>query len=86
MNLNIKNGKRNLQSLYDELMAKYRQNLINEMKEVSNTFIDEMRTTKEKTYSFKQTVDKSNNRDKLLMFITNLHMQDSKETAGLSRI
>ena len=42
MNLNIKNGKRNLQSIYDELMTKYRQNLINEMKEVSNTFIDEM--------------------------------------------
>ena len=51
------------------------------MKSMSKEFIIELRTTKEKAYSFNNTIDKVKSKDKLLQFITNIHMQDSKETA-----
>ena len=37
-------------------------------------------------YSNSTLVEKAKNKTNLLTFITNLHMQDSKETSGLNRI
>ena len=53
---------------------------------MSNEFVIEMRVEKYKGRGFINTIEKIKNKTKLLTFITNLHMQDSKETAGLSRI
>ena len=53
---------------------------------MSEEFIIEMRVEKYKGRGFINTVNKINDKTKLLMFMTNLHMQDSKETSGLSRI
>lgn len=86
MQLSIKKGKRNLQTIYDSIVEAYSRKSLDEMKRMSKEFIIEMRTDKIKTYRFNETVDKIKSKDKLLIFITNLHMQDSKETAGLSRI
>lgn len=86
MDLTIKKGKRNLQTIYDSIVEGYSRESLDEMKRMSKEFIIEMRTDKIKTYRFNETVDKIKSKDKLLIFITNLHMQDSKETAGLSRI
>ena len=56
------------------------------MKCMSREFIVEMRVEKYKGRGFINTIDNMKNKLSLLNFITNLHMQDSKETAGLSRI
>ena len=53
---------------------------------MSEEFIVEMRVEKYKGKGFINTVNKMKNKINLLSFITNLHMQDSKETSGLSKI
>ena len=86
MNLSIKKGKRNLQEIYSTITDAYSNGTLDEMKRMSQEFIIEMRVEKYKGRGFSNTVDKINSKLKLLTFITNLHMQDSKETSGLSRI
>ena len=86
MKLTIKKNKRNLQEIYDSIIEGYSRNSLDEMKRMSKEFIIEMRVDKIKTYRFNETVDKIKTKVKLLYFMTNLHMQDSKETAGLSKI
>ena len=86
MELSIKKGKRNLQEIYSTITDAYSNGTLDEMKRMSKEFIIEMRVEKYKGKGFTNTVDKINNKTKLLTFITNLHMQDSKETAGLSKI
>lgn len=86
MQLSIKTGKRNLQEIYSTITNAYSSGTLDEMKRMSEEFVIEMRVEKYKGRGFINTVNKINNKTKLLTFITNLHMQDSKETAGLSRI
>jgi len=86
MTLTIKKGRRNLQEIYDTINHAYSSGSLNEMKKMSEEFIIEMRVEKYKGRGFINTVNKINDKTKLLMFMTNLHMQDSKETSGLSRI
>lgn len=86
MQLSIKKGKRNLQEIYSTITNAYSNGTLDEMKRMSEEFVIEMRVEKYKGRGFINTVNKINNKTKLLEFITNLHMQDSKETAGLSRI
>ena len=86
MKLTIKKGRRNLQEKDDTINHAYSSGSLNEMKRMSEEFIIEMRVEKYKGRGFINTVNKINDKTKLLMFMTNLHMQDSKETSGLSRI
>ena len=86
MKLSIKKGKRNLQEIYSTITNAYTTGTLNEMKRMSNEFVIEMRVEKYKGRGFINTIKKIKDKTKLLTFITNLHMQDSKETAGLSRI
>jgi len=86
MKLSIKKGKRNLQEIYSTITNAYTTGTLDEMKRMSNEFVIEMRVEKYKGRGFINTIEKIKNKTKLLTFITNLHMQDSKETAGLSRI
>tara|TARA_Y100000356_G_scaffold59875_1_gene48573 strand:- start:84 stop:335 length:252 start_codon:yes stop_codon:yes gene_type:complete len=81
MDLTPKKNRRNLQPIYDSILEAYYSNAFDVMKSMSKEFIIELRTTKEKTYSFNNTINKVKSKDKLLQFITNIHMQDSKETA-----
>ena len=85
MELDLKTNKRNLQPIYDLIVSSFSKNKLDEMKTFSFEFIEEMRTTKTLSYRFNEQVKKIKNKDKLLMFITNLHMQDSSQTAGLSK-
>tara|TARA_R110002153_G_scaffold174212_1_gene327390 strand:+ start:204 stop:470 length:267 start_codon:yes stop_codon:yes gene_type:complete len=86
MILSVKKGKRNLQEIYSTITEAYSKSTLEEMKVMSEEFVIEMRVEKYKGRGFINTVNKINNKTKLLTFITNLHMQDSKETAGLSKI
>ena len=86
MELTLKKGKRNLQPIYDSIVEGYSRVNLDEMKRMSKEFIIEMRVEKYKGKGFINTIDNMKNKLSLLNFITNLHMQDSKETAGLSRI
>ena len=86
MQLSIKKGKKNLQEIYSTITNAYSSGTLDEMKRMSEEFVIEMRVEKYKGRGFINTVNKINNKTKLLTFITNLHMQDSKEPAGLSRI
>jgi hypothetical protein len=87
MNLTLKEGRRNLQPIYDDIVKAYSNGNLDDMKIHSKEFIKELRGTKaDKSKEFIQTVDSIKHRDKLIMFMTNLHMQDSKETSGLSKI
>ena len=86
MQLSIKKGKRNLQEIYSTITNAYSSGTLDEMKHMSEEFVIEMRIEKYKGKGFINTIQKINNKMKLLTFITNLHMQDSKETAGLSKI
>tara|TARA_R110000782_G_scaffold130214_1_gene221893 strand:- start:352 stop:618 length:267 start_codon:yes stop_codon:yes gene_type:complete len=86
MILSVKKGKRNLQEIYSTITEAYSKSTLEEMKVMSEEFVIEMRVEKYKGRGFINTVNKINNKIKLLEFITNLHMQDSKETAGLSKI
>ena len=86
MQLSIKKGKRNLQEIYSTITNAYSSGTLDEMKRMSEEFVIEMRIEKYKGKGFINTIQKINNKMKLLTFITNLHMQDAKETAGLSRI
>tara|TARA_R110000744_G_scaffold117032_1_gene218794 strand:+ start:506 stop:766 length:261 start_codon:yes stop_codon:yes gene_type:complete len=86
MQLSIKKGKRNLQEIYSTITNAYSNSTLDEMKRMSEEFVIEMRVEKYKGKGFINTIQKINNKMKLLTFITNLHMQDAKETAGLSRI
>jgi hypothetical protein len=86
MILSVKKGKRNLQEIYSTITEAYLKSTLEEMKVMSEEFVIEMRVEKYRGRGFINTVNKINNKIKLLEFITNLHMQDSKETAGLSKI
>ena len=86
MILTIKKGRRNLQEIYDTINHAYNSGSIDEMKRMSEEFIIEMRVEKYKGRGFINTVNAIKDKTKLLMFMTNLHMQDSKETSGLSKI
>jgi hypothetical protein len=86
MELSIKKGKRNLQEIYSTITDAYSNGSLDEMKKMSEEFIVEMRVEKYKGKGFINTVNKMKNKINLLSFITNLHMQDSKETSGLSKI
>ena len=86
MELTLKKGKRNLQPIYDSIVEGYSRVNLDEMKRMSREFIIEIRFNKIKAYRFNESVDKIKSKDKLLIFITNLHMQDMKETSGLSKI
>ena len=86
MNLSIKKGKRNLQEIYSTIADAYSNGTLDEMKRMSQEFIIEMRVEKYKGRGFSNKVSKIGNKLSLLNFITNLHMQDSKETSGLSKI
>lgn len=83
MELTLKKDKRNLQPLYDDILKSYSNGSIEDMKVIAREFLNELRTTKVNLYNFTQTINKTFNKDKLLMFITNLHMQDSQETASI---
>jgi len=86
MQLSIKKGKRNLQEIYSTITNAYSSGTLDEMKRMSEEFVIEMRIEKYKGKGFINTIQKINNKMKLLTFITNLHMQDAKETSGLSKI
>ena len=86
MTLTIKKGRRNLQEIYDTINHAYNSGSIDEMKRMSEEFIIEMRVEKYNGRGFINTVNAIKDKTKLLMFMTNLHMQDSKETSGLSKI
>ena len=86
MQLSIKKGKRNLQEIYSTITNAYSNSTLDEMKRMSEEFVIEMRVEKYKGKGFINTIQKINNKMKLLTFITNLHMQDAKETSGLSKI
>jgi hypothetical protein len=86
MQLSIKKGKRNLQEIYSAITNAYSNSTLDEMKLMSGEFVIEMRVEKYKGKGFINTIQKINNKMKLLTFITNLHMQDAKETSGLSKI
>jgi len=86
MSLTIKKGKRNLQEIYSTITDAYSNGTLDEMKRMSEEFVVEMRVEKYKGRGFINTIQKINNKTKLLTLMTNLHMQDSKETAGLSKI
>ncbi len=86
MELSIKKGKRNLQEIYSTITEAYISGSLDEMKRMSKEFVVEMRVEKYKGRGFINTIDKTQNKAKLLFFMTNLHMQDSKETSGLSKI
>lgn len=86
MILDIKTNKRNLQPIYDLIIEAFNRKKLEEMRDLSFEFIEEMRTTKVLTYRFNEVVKKSKIPQNLLMFITNLHMQDSSQTSGLSKI
>jgi len=86
MQLSIKKGKRNLQEIYSTITNAYSSGTLDEMKRMSEEFVIEMRVEKYKGKGFINTIQKINNKMKLLTFITNLHMQDAKETSGLSKI
>ena len=86
MELSIKKGKRNLQEIYSTITEAYISGSLDEMKRMSKEFVVEMRVEKYKGRGFINTIDKIQNKAKLLFFMTNLHMQDSKETSGLSKI
>lgn len=86
MTLTIKKGKRNLQEIYSTITDAYYNGTLDEMKRMSEEFVVEMRVEKYKGRGFINNIQKINNKTKLLTLMTNLHMQDSKETAGLSRI
>ncbi len=86
MILSVKKGKRNLQEIYSTITEAYSKGTLDEMKRMSEEFVIEMRIEKYKGKGFINTINKINNKTKLLTFITNLHMQDSKETAGLSKL
>jgi hypothetical protein len=82
MNLTTIKGRRNLQEIYDLVVEAYRKNEFSQMKELAFEFVNETRISKEKTYYFNKTINNVKTKDNLLMFITNLHMQDSKETVS----
>lgn len=82
MNLTGKAGRRNLQPIYASIVEAYNNNNLNEMKAMAREFVIEMRVDKIKAYKFNQSIDNIKVKDKLLLFVTNLHMQDSKETAS----
>ena len=82
MNLTTIKGRRNLQEIYDLVVEAYRKNEFSQMKELAFEFVKETRISKEKTYYFNKTINNVKTKDNLLMFITNLHMQDSKETVS----
>jgi len=81
MKLTTIKGRRNLQEIYDLVVEAYRKNEFSQMKELAFEFVDNMRASKEKTYYFNKAINNTRIKDNLLMFVTNLHMQDSKETA-----
>lgn len=81
MELTIKKGRRNLQEIYDLVVEAYTKNEFAQMKDLAFEFVQETRASKEKVYYFNKAINNIKIKDKLLMFITNLHMQDSKETA-----
>jgi hypothetical protein len=82
MNLTTIKGRRNLQEIYDLVVEAYRKNEFSQMKELAFEFVNETRISKEKTYYFNKTINNVKTKDNLLMFVTNLHMQDSKETVS----
>jgi hypothetical protein len=82
MNLTGKAGRRNLQPIYASIVEAYNNNNLSEMKTMAREFVIEMRVDKIKAYKFNQSIDNIKIKDKLLQFVTNLHMQDSKETAS----
>lgn len=86
MTLTIKKGKRNLQEIYSTITDAYYNGTLDEMKRMSEEFVVEMRVEKYKGRGFINNIQKIMNKHKLLNLMTNLHMQDSKETSGLSRI
>ena len=81
MNLTKKAGRRNLQPIYESIIEAYNRSSLDEMKLMAQEFVVEMRVDKVKAYKFNQTINNIKLKDRLLMFVTNLHMQDSKETA-----
>jgi hypothetical protein len=82
MNLTQKAGRRNLQPIYDSIVEAYNRGSLDEMKRMAYEFVVELRTDKVKAYKFNESINNIKMKDKLLMFVTNLHMQDSKETAS----
>ena len=82
MQLSIKKGKRNLQSIVDLINEAYNNNNFQEMKLLTSELIIELRTNKIKTYNFNKTLKAIKSKDKLIAFVYRIHMQDSKETAG----
>ena len=86
MTLTIKKGKRNLQEIYSTITDAYYNGTLDEMKRMSEEFVVEMRVEKYKGRGFINNIQKIINKTKLLNLMTNLHMPDSKETSGLSKI
>ena len=86
MKLTTKKGRRNLQEIYDIINDTYRSGSLEEMRNISKEFVTEMRVEKYKGRGFINTIDKIKDKVKLLTLMTNLHMQDSRETSGLSKI
>lgn len=83
MDLTIKRDKRNLQPIYELICELYRKGSLEDMKAQCREFVIEVRTDKYKTYDFNQKIDRIMDKAKLLQFITNIHMQDSKETSSI---
>ena len=68
MQLSIKKGKRNLQEIYSTITNAYSNGTLDEMKRMSEEFVIEMRVEKYKGRGFINTVNKINNKTKLLTF------------------
>jgi hypothetical protein len=81
MELTLKKDRRNLQPIYELICELYRKGSLEDMKAQCREFVIEVRADKYKTYDFNQKINRIMDKTKLLQFITNVHMQDAKETA-----
>lgn len=86
MNLTKKYNRENLQEEYDKIVKCYNMSSFEQMKDLCYDFIEKLaRADKIFKYKSNEKIDRITSRYKLLEFITNVHMQDSKETASIGR-
>jgi hypothetical protein len=57
MKLTIIKGRRNLQEIYDLVVEAYNKNEFSQMKELAFEFVNETRSSKEKTYKFNKIMN-----------------------------
>ena len=81
MHLTQKYNRKNCQSTWDLIHEAWKINDLKQMKEACHELITEARLKNTTDYRWRQTVDNARDKDKLFISITNLHHQDSTETA-----